>query len=251
MQEFPDATPLEALKRNLQSVQDRIGAAAAKVSRPVSSVRLVAVTKYVGINEIKALTALGVTDIGESRIQDAERKIREFAGAGPGSATRWHLIGHLQTNKADKAAELFEMVHSLDSLRVAQALQKERRKLAGKISSLRPLTCLLEINAAQEQSKFGLPPNAAELGELLKQAASFDMLRLAGLMTMAPYSEKPEQTSRPVFRKLRELLEELNAKAFYPQPLNELSMGMTQDFEIAVEEGATLVRVGSALFEKS
>ncbi|MGD0091293.1 MAG: YggS family pyridoxal phosphate-dependent enzyme [Planctomycetota bacterium] len=153
-------------------------------------------------------------------------------------------MGHLQTNKADKAAGLFQAVHTVDSLRVAQALNKERLK-----RSLPPLLCLLEVNVAGEAQKFGLPPALAEAGELLRQCAELAGLKLAGLMCMAPYTERPEATSRPVFRRLRELLAEANAKGCYPTPLTELSMGMSQDYAIAIEEGATMVRVGTALFE--
>jgi len=242
-----DAIPVESLKRNLARVRQRIAAAAAKVSRPPDAVKLVAVTKYVGVPEIRALVELGVTDIGESRVQDAEQKIQAFEAAPAGP--HWHLVGHLQTNKADKAARLFQTVHSVDSIRVAQALHKELQKLAGKTGARQALTCLLEVNVAGEAAKFGLPPAAPEIAALLRPAAELSTLRIVGLMTLAPYAENAEPVARPVFRRLRELRDELNAQHCYPHALTELSMGMTQDYWIAVEEGATLVRVGSALFE--
>lgn len=237
-----DYIPGERLRRNLERVRAGLAAAAAKAARAVTEIKLIAVTKTVGPAEIRELLELGVRDFGEARVQDTEQKFRSFAPTPtpPG----WHLIGHLQTNKADKAARLFQTVHTVDSLRVAQALSKERLKAA-----LPPLPCLLEVNVARETQKFGLPPEPAAIGALLQQCAELPGLRLTGLMSMAPYSENPEATSRPVFRRLRELLAEANAGGFYPAPLTELSMGMTQDYMIAIEEGATMVRVGSALFE--
>lgn len=243
MDEMGAPIPLERLQRNLEKVRARIAEAAARVCRPVDNIRLVAVTKTVGVAEILSLLKLGVRDFGESRIQDAERKIRAL-GLKAGEM-HWHLIGHLQTNKADKAARLFGTVHSVDSLRAAQALNKERLKAA-----LPPLLCLFEVNVAGEAQKFGLRPGSSEIGELLKQCAAMPGLRATGLMAMAPYAEHPEATSRPVFRGLRELLSGINAQHLTAEPLTELSMGMTQDYQIAIEEGATLVRVGTGLFEE-
>ena len=276
--------PGERIQRNLAKVRARMAEAAASASRPVEPIRLVAVTKTVGLAEIQKLLELGVSDLGESRVQDAERKIRAYAAPGPegdrhpiptgvgiGVSTpppsgvspqpRWHLIGHLQTNKADKAAKLFHTVHAVDSLRVAQALNKERlgcrgtdsqspncRKLVS-VPLLPPLPCLLEVNVSGEAQKFGLRPDVSAVGEILRSCAELPGLQILGLMCMAPYSEHPEATSRPVFRRLRELLAEANTKGFCPSPLAELSMGMTQDYAIAIEEGATMVRVGTALFE--
>ena len=242
MEKLHEPIPPDRLKRNLETIRAKMAQALAKASRSADAVRLVAVTKYVGLEEVRALRDLGVKDFGESRIQDAEKKIKEL---GPSAAElNWHLIGHLQTNKADKAAKLFRTVHSVDSLRVAQALDKESRKL-GKP----PLLCLLEVNVAGEANKFGLPPESKVLSELLEQCAGLDGIKITGLMSMAPYADNPEPTSRPVFKKLRELFEALNDKKVYPHALTELSMGMTQDFDIAIEEGATVIRVGSALFE--
>lgn len=242
MIERKEPIPPDVLKTNLAAIRARMAEAAVKSSRAPDAVKLVAVTKYVGLEEIRALQELGVSDFGESRIQDAEKKIKALSGAAP---LRWHLIGHLQTNKADKAVKLFQTVHSVDSLRVAQALDKEARKQPGR----EPLPCLLEVNVAGEANKFGLPPQYSPLSELLQQCAALSGIRITGLMSMAPYAGNPEATSRPVFRTLRALFEELNAKNACPHPLTELSMGMTQDYTIAIEEGATIVRVGSALFE--
>jgi pyridoxal phosphate enzyme (YggS family) len=233
--------PPEKLARNLATVRERIKAALAKAGRPADSAKLVAVTKYVDAETVRALSQLGVACVCEARVQDAQKKVALLQPP----KFNWHLIGHLQTNKAPEAVRLFQMVHSVDSLRVAEALDKERRKIQGAPA----LPCLLEVNVAGEESKFGLQPEIETLKNLLEACKGLSGLRIAGLMTMAPYSENPEETSRPVFKQLRQLRESLNALNCYSQPLTELSMGMTQDYEIAIEEGATLVRVGSALFE--
>lgn len=246
MPEMFDPVGKDTIARNLQRVRDAIASAAAKSSRDPSAARLIAVTKYVRADEIRSLIQLGVTDFGESRVQDAEKKIREL-----GAAVHWHLIGHLQTNKAQKGAALFQTIHSVDSTRVAEALHKEAKKLTERGEIKTPPSCLLEVNVAGEANKFGMKPDSSEIHELLRVCSSFDGIRIAGLMAMAPHSENPEPVARPVFRRLRELLDEANAARVYPHPLTELSMGMTQDYAIAVEEGATMVRVGSALFEKS
>ncbi|MFH0939773.1 MAG: YggS family pyridoxal phosphate-dependent enzyme [Planctomycetota bacterium] len=240
------AIPIASLKRNLMQVRERIAAAAARVSRLPDTVKLVAIAKSVGVAEIKALMELGVTEIGESRAQDAKKKIMALGAA---AGAHWHLVGHLQTNKADQAASLFQTIHSVDSIRVAQALHKEMRKLADQTKMSQPLRCLLEINVAGESSKFGLPPTVTEIAEILRVTNDLSALRIVGLMTMAPYVENDATVSRPIFQKLRELRDELNDQRCYSHPLIELSMGMSQDYWIAVEEGATLVRIGSALFE--
>jgi len=241
MKERSDDISAEVLRRNLELVREQIAEAARRTHRTPDSIRLVAVTKYTGVEQIRALIEMGVTDVGESRVQDAEKK---RAALGEVAArVHWHLIGHLQTNKAEKAIKTFNAVHSIDSIRVAEALNREASKRGVQ------LDCLLEVNVAGEAKKFGMRPDEAEIAEALKAIRAFSSLRLTGLMTMAPYAENPEPVSRPVFRRLRELLRELNTRNVTAQPLTELSMGMTQDFEIAIEEGATLVRVGSALLE--
>ena len=232
----------EQIAANLAIVRERMTQAALKSGRKPESVRLVAVTKYASIVQTLALIANGVREIGESRVQDAERKFAAIGAEHP--EVCWHLIGHLQTNKADKALKIFQTVHSIDSLRIAEALNKEAVKRAPK-----PLTALLEVNVAGEANKYGLRPELSTLSNLLAGCARLDALRVTGLMCMAPHADDPEPTSRPVFRKLRELLQQLNEKQCYPHPLAELSMGMTQDYSIAIEEGATIVRVGSALFQ--
>jgi len=250
-----DSISREALERNLQHIRERIALAAAKSGRAPDAVALIAVTKYAGINEIRTLMELGVTQIGESRIQDAEQKFRELytahlndPRAPDPSAVNWHLIGHLQTNKADKAARIFHVMHSIDSVRVAETLNAEVNRLSTGPRPAQMRDLLLEVNVARDAKKHGLAPTIEEVTALLKLCSEFERLTVVGLMAMAPHSDEPETVARPVFKRLRELLEEANARKAYRQPLSELSMGMTQDFSIAIEEGATMVRVGSALF---
>ena len=243
------AIPPEKIAANLRAVRQRIQAAAAKAGRDAAAIKLVAVTKYSSADETATLIGLGERDIGEARVQETESKLAALrAQLGENALTdlRVHLIGHLQTNKASKAVRLFDTIHSLDSLKLAVELNKERPKYT---VATGPIRCLIEINAGEEAQKFGLPPRRDAVLDLLSACAALENVRIAGLMAMAPYADRPENTSRPVFKRVRELLEEANSAKVYPWQLNELSMGMTQDFEIAIEEGATTVRVGSALFE--
>lgn len=229
----------DVIERNLAKVRDRIAGAASRAKRTPADVRLIAVTKYVSPAEVKMLIELGVSEIGENRIQEAETK-KETLSLFPGAC--FHLIGHLQTNKADKAVRLFNFIHSIDSERIASALNKEAQK-----AGVPAIPCLLEVNVAGEANKFGIPPDESAIAQLVERSKSLLGLKVTGLMAMAPFAENPEPTSRPVFRRLRELRDAVALRTGTPLP--ELSMGMTQDFEIAIEEGATMVRVGSALFE--
>ncbi len=241
-----DSIPEERIARNLERVRARMAEAAAKASRDLSSITLVGVTKYSTNEETAALVRLGILDLGESRVQDAARKIAALNDA----RLRWHLIGHLQTNKSKQAVKLFGTIHSIDSKRVAEELDKEATK-AMQVGSPHNNTVrgLIEINVAGEENKFGLPPKSETLIEMLKTCGELRSLRIVGLMGMAPYAENPEPISRPVFQRLHAMLDEANVANVYPQRLTELSMGMTQDFQVAIEEGATIVRVGSAIFE--
>ena len=189
---------------------------------------LVAVTKGAPPETVEALAALGVRDVGESRVQEAERKAPRVTGD-----VRWHLVGHLQRNKARKAASLFGTIHSVDSADLVRALAA-----AG-----RPLDLFLQVNVSGEAAKSGVAPEGA--AALLAAAASAPPLRVAGLMTMAPEADDPE-AARPHFRTLRALRDDLDRAGIAP-PLRGLSMGMSADFEVAVEEGATHVRVGTAV----
>ncbi len=224
----------EILSRNLEDVRGRMAAACGRAGRAPDSVKLVAVTKTVGPEVIRLLPELGVSDIGENRVQAARSK-RESLGGDLG--LRWHMVGRLQTNKVRHALRLFGMIHSLDRLALAQEI--ERR--AGR--EQRPVDVLVQCNTSGEETKAGVEDS--ELVRLLDRLVELEWVRVRGLMTMAPIVEDAED-ARPFFAALRRLAEK--ARAATGLPLPELSMGMTQDFEVAIEEGATMVRIGTALF---
>lgn len=224
----------EAVKRNLDDVRARMAAACARAGRQADDVLLVAVTKTVGTDVMRALQALGVTDIGENRVQQAREK---HAALGGTLGLRWHFIGHLQRNKVRHALGLFELIHSVDSVRLASEIDRR----AG--ADGRTISVLLECNTSGEEAKFGIAPDG--LPALLDAVVPLEHIRLEGLMTMAPFVDDPE-TTRPFFAALRELAEAARQRTGLPMP--HLSMGMTQDFEVAIEEGATMVRIGSALY---
>jgi PLP dependent protein len=232
-------TPSEqrALLRNrLASVDDRIRAACARAGRRRSDVTLVAVTKSVDSQVAALLPELGVFDLGESRPQELWRK----AAALP-ATVRWHLIGHLQRNKVERTLPLVECVHSVDSLRLLEALDREVSKLG------RPVRVLLEVNVSGEARKSGFAP--ADVPALAAPLARMAGVRVEGLMTMAALLDDPE-ACRPAFAGLRSLRDRLRAEwGPLGVSLHHLSMGMSNDFEVAVEEGATMVRIGTTLFE--
>ncbi|MSR43507.1 MAG: YggS family pyridoxal phosphate-dependent enzyme, partial [Pedosphaera sp.] len=217
---------------NLASIQQRIAAACARAGRDAGSVRLVAITKNHPPETVRAAMDLGLTLFGENKVQEARAKIPLCP-----NAARWHFIGHLQSNKCRDAAQCFEMVESVDSLHLAQELDKVCEKAA------KTLPMLLEVNVAGEASKFGYQSETL-LAEF-KQLNALPRLEIHGLMTVAPWSTTPEKV-RPVFRRLREIKEQ--CEQILGAPLPELSMGMSGDFEVAIEEGATLIRIGTALF---
>jgi pyridoxal phosphate enzyme (YggS family) len=220
------------LAANLDRLQHRIAAACARAGREPSSVTLLAVTKGQPPDVVRAAADLGLILFGENKVQEAKAKIPLCP-----SRLRWHMIGHLQTNKARDAVQWFELIHSVDSLHLAQELAKQADKAAKTIS------ILLEVNLAGESSKFGYRAEAL-LADLTALNA-LPRLEIHGLMTMAPWTPEPEKV-RPVFRRLRELRAECEQQL--GAPLAHLSMGMTGDFEVAIEEGATLIRIGTALF---
>jgi pyridoxal phosphate enzyme (YggS family) len=224
----------EALAQNLAEVRDRIARAAGRSGRSPSEVTLVAVSKTMPAGRVRLAYEAGVRDFGENRVQEGVAKVAELALP---DAT-WHLIGHLQTNKARPAAASFGLIHSVDSRRVAEALAVE----AGKRGA--PLDVLLEVNLAGEESKFGF--SAEALRAEAEGIAALPGLRALGLMTVAPLVDDAELV-RPVFQSMRRLGEELRPRLGDPSPWH-LSMGMTNDFEVAIEEGATIVRVGRAIF---
>ncbi len=230
------ANKIESLSARLQEVRARIDAAALKSNRRPEDITLVAVTKTHPAEIIREAIAAGVTDLGENRVQEADAKIPKVGR----QAARWHLIGHLQSNKARRAVELFDVIHSLDSVALAQRLDRMCVEL-----SRQELPVLIQVDLSHETTKSGA--HEAEVGQVAEALKQCGCLRLAGLMTLPPYFDDAEQV-RPFFRKLRELRDELSAQGAFGKARGELSMGMTHDYEIAIEEGATIVRIGTAIF---
>lgn len=214
------------------AVRERIAGAVARRGRDAGAVTLVAVSKGHGVEVVRAGAAACIRDFGENYVQELVGK----AAALGQTECQWHFIGHLQRNKVKAVLPYISWIHSLDSLALADAV--ERRAAT-------PLQCLIEVNVGGEGSKSGVPPDAVRA--LVEQLRPHRMIQLRGLMCIPPASATPE-ASRPYFRRLASLLHALNAEAAYPTPLTELSMGMSDDFEVAIEEGATMVRIGTALF---
>jgi len=225
---------MEGFRERLESVRQRIAAAARRSGRSPDSVALVAVTKTVDAGRIRAAMEAGLTRFGENRVQEARRKA-EALGAG----AEWHLVGHLQRNKSREAARIFSMIHSVDS---PELLHELERHAAGRE---RPLEVLIQLNLAGEESKHGA--RAEDLPSLLASAAPLQAVRIAGLMILPPQEDDPED-SRRYFRELSGLAAAVRGERYENVEMRELSMGMSEDFEVAVEEGATLIRVGRALF---
>ena len=223
---------------NVAAVCERIARAATRVGREPNSITLMAVSKTVDAERIKEAYAAGLRVFGENRVQEFEGK---SAGLSELKDAEWHLIGHLQSNKAKKAAELFHAVDSVDSIRLAERLNQAATE-AGK-----KLEVLIEIKVGQEESKAGIPLDAPELEELLLAAPRLEHLTIRGLMTVPPFTEDPEG-ARPYFRLLRDLRDQIAARKLPAIQMDVLSMGMSHDFEVAIEEGSTCVRVGTAIF---
>jgi pyridoxal phosphate enzyme (YggS family) len=222
---------------NLQSVRSRIDAAARRAGRDPSDVTLVAVSKTFSLDHVRAAWAAGQREFGENKVQEALQKIDQSADMG----IRWHLIGHLQSNKAKKAASSFACVHSVDSVDLLRKLD------ASALEQDAAPDVLVQVDLAGEATKFGAPADAARY--ILDAALQARAVRLRGLMLIPPWNEDQEQT-RPWFVKLRELRDRWLSEGIAPEALRHLSMGMSHDFEAAIEEGATLVRVGTAIFGK-
>ena len=223
-----------SIEDNLKIVTDRIASAAKRSGRDLLSVKLVVVTKTVDVERIREAVDAGALILGENRVQEAKEKIEKL-----GPIASWHLIGHLQTNKAKHAVKLFYLIHSVDSLELAKEIDKQAAKF-GKVQDV-----LIEVSIAGEASKAGVASENA--AALVKGAAMLKNISIKGLMTMPPYSDSPED-SRPYFKKLRELSESVASENIPGVTMKELSMGMSGDFEVAIEEGATMVRVGTAIF---
>ncbi len=223
-----------SIRSNILQVMERIEDAAARSLRDARDVKLVAVTKTVGLPRIIEAIDAGITAVGENRVQEADRKFRE--GLPP---VEKHLVGHLQTNKVKKALELFDMIQSVDSLRLAREISN-RCEAAG-----RTIDVLVEVNTSGEETKYGLEPSEAL--DAVREIADLKGLRIVGLMTIGAFLEDPEDV-RPCFRALREIRDAIEEEVIPGVSTDHLSMGMTNDYEVAIEEGATIVRVGRAIF---
>ena len=227
-----------SITQNVADVRQRIALAARSVGRNPHDVTLMAVSKTFAPEHIREAYTAGLRVFGENRVQ-------EFAGKAGALAdlrdAEWHMIGHLQTNKAAKAVELFTAVDSVDSVRLAGRLNDAAQQIGKKLG------VLIEINVGGEAAKSGAPPESTELEELLQSAPSLEHLEFRGLMTIPPFSEDPQQ-ARPYFRKLRELRDRILAQTLPNVRMEVLSMGMSHDFEVAIEEGSTCVRIGTAIF---
>jgi pyridoxal phosphate enzyme (YggS family) len=235
------------MREALHNIRHRIARAATASGRTPADVRLIAVSKTHPVEAIVMASQLGVRDFGENRVQEAESKITALRDAQP--AHTWHLIGHLQRNKAKRAAQLFDYVHSVDSAELIASLSRHRSEQGGA-----PLRVLFQCNISGELSKEGLDARDWQhdtarfdaLRRLIVDAAALPNIALCGLMTIAPFLPDPEET-RPIFASLRSLLVRLQREVG-PHPFDQLSMGMSGDVEVAIAEGATMVRVGRALF---
>ncbi len=230
------ANTVEEFRAHLADVHARIAAACAKVGRDPASVRLLPVSKTVSEERIRNVYAAGCRTLGENKVQEAHRKWQALSDLPD---LRWAIIGHLQTNKAKQVAEFASEFQALDSLRVAEALDKHLQALG------RSLDVLVQVNTSNEESKFGLAPGDVEA--FVKQLPAFSSLHARGLMTLALFSDDPGKV-RPCFVRLRELRDRLRQDAPDGITMDELSMGMSGDYELAIEEGSTIVRVGQAIF---
>jgi len=222
----------------LQQVQDRIVTAANRAGRTPIDVTLVAVTKTHAPAVVLEAIAAGATDLGENKVQEAEKKIPQVGR----QRARWHFIGHLQSNKARKSVALFDVIHSLDSVSLARKLDRNCVE-----DNRQELPVLIQVDLGHEATKTGA--DESELPSIAEAVGKCRHLRLHGLMTLPPFFEEAER-ARPFFRRLRELRDELASRGAFGDRAGDLSMGMTNDFEIAIEEGATIVRVGTAIFGK-
>jgi pyridoxal phosphate enzyme (YggS family) len=223
------------MRTQINTIRDRIQSAALAAGRPPETVRLVAVSKTVPAERVRQAVETGITLLGENYIQEARDKIETLSELD----VAWHFIGHLQSNKAKYAVRLFEMIHSVDSLKLARELDKQAAK-HGKRQDI-----LIQVNTGKEDSKSGVYEEEALA--LVRQAGRMENLCVKGLMTLPPYFNAPEKV-RPFFRALRELRDRIRDEALPGVSMDELSMGMTGDFEAAIQEGATLVRIGTAIF---
>lgn len=223
------------IAENVQHVRERIQKACERSKRDPQSVRLIAVTKTFDASKVRAAVESGIRDFGENFVQELREKRAELSDP----AIRWHFVGHLQSNKVKYIADFIHLIHSVDHQSVAEEIGKRGAK-AGRI-----IDALVEVNTSGEQTKFGLKPEEAV--EFVKSIGALKNLRLKGLMTIGPFLPDPED-SRPTFQRLRRLRDEIQDAGIGNVEMTDLSMGMTHDFEVAIEEGATMIRIGTAIF---
>jgi pyridoxal phosphate enzyme (YggS family) len=225
----------QMIAENVKNIQEKIESACIAAGRNPASVTLVAVSKTFGTREIAGALEAGVFDIGENYVQEVTEKRQKL----PDERIRWHFIGHLQSNKVKYIAEWVHMIHSVDNEGVAAEIQKRAAKLG------RTIDVLVEVNTSGESSKFGVRPDDAM--KMVRKISGYQNIRVQGLMTIGPFLPDPVQ-SRPAFRILRKAFEEINTSGTLREPMKHLSMGMSHDFTVAIEEGSTIVRIGTAIF---
>jgi len=228
--------PNTTLLDNIKNTYRKISYAALRAERDPYDVKLVTVTKTVSFEKIKEAIDLGLRVFGENKVQEAQEKIAACRLAFTNCVVEWHMVGHLQKNKVKTAVQLFDLIHSVDSIELARALDKHAERI-GKIKKV-----LIQVKLSEEETKHGILKE--DLMDLIISVTALKNLSLEGLMTMPPFFDEAE-LSRPFFRQLRELRDHIQEKGYR---LPELSMGMTNDFEVAIEEGATIVRIGTAIF---
>lgn len=221
------------LIERVEHVEARIAEACAKSGRRRDDIQVIAVTKYVSTDTAIQVARLGLKHLGENRWPDAKEKVEQLQ-----DGVVWHFIGRLQSRKVAQVLGKFQYIHSLDRLSLADEIEKRAAPFT------EPVRCFVQVNVSGEETKAGLTPQ--ELPAFIEKMNEYNRIRVVGLMTMAPYVENPEET-RPVFRQLKELRDKLNAENRYREPIPHLSMGMSNDFEVAIEEGATWIRLGSVL----
>jgi len=225
---------VQTIKNNLEIINEKIKKAALRASRNPEKIKLVAVTKTATIEQIIEAISAGVKIIGENKVQEAKEKYQILS-----ADIEWHLVGHLQTNKVKYAIEIFDLIHSVDSIKLAKEIDRRSQQF-GMITNV-----LVEVNVSGEETKYGIKPEEVE--PFLKEISEFSRIKVRGLMTIAPIAEDQEEV-RPYFRKLRELSEEIKSQHIKNVKMDYLSMGMTEDFEVAIEEGANIVRIGRGIF---
>ena len=228
------------ISENVLRIKNRIEAICSKLNRDTKQVCIVAVSKGRTVLQIEEVINAGITDIGENKVQEALLKYNELEAKGFKTTLRWHMVGHLQTNKVKDAVRIFDLIHSVDSVRLAAEINKEARKI-NKVQDI-----LVEVNISRDPAKYGLKPEDTQ--DTVRQISDFKNIRIKGLMGIAPQVDDQQKT-RSCFRQLKELFENINKLPVTNHQLQFLSMGMTDDFEVAVEEGSNMIRLGRKIFE--